>query len=118
MSFKFVTDTDTALTALDAELVTEITTTGIFVGQEVRKTFKIGNLNATETDFAITTSGVNSSVNDDVDFSVDGGVTFQTTVTTSGIQPNEVSDPIIVRYTSQEGDVIGVGSFLIRVDEE
>ncbi len=118
MSFKFVPDTDTSLTALDASTVDRLSISGMFVGDEKRVQFRIGNLNASDTDFKTSATGNNSSIIDDVDFSVDQGATFTTTATASGIRPNQVSDPIIARYRSQPGDVVGIGSYLITIDEE
>lgn len=118
MSFKFIAGEGTGFTALDEPVLSQLDLTGIFVGQKKRKSFRLGNTGAASTDFAISTSGLNSSINDDVQYSIDGGSIFATTATVSGIQPNEISQDIFVEYTPQEGDVLGEGSFLIRVDEE
>lgn len=118
MSFKFIAGQGTGFAALDEDVLSELDLTGVFIGQKKRESFRLGNTGAVIIDFAISTSGVNPSIIDDVEYSIDGGSTFGTTVTISGVQPNEISQDIFVEYTPQEGDVLGAGSFLIRVDEE
>jgi hypothetical protein len=118
MSFRFVDPEYTGLTALEATELEEITFSGMFVGQEKKRNFRLGNLGDETTDFHVTASGLNSTIIDDVDFSINNGLSFETTVTVSGIKPNDVSDNLIVRYQSQPGDVVGLATFLIRVDEE
>lgn len=114
---KFVPAESTALTTADAIELELLEVSGVFIDQKKEESFRIGNESITEAHYQITTSGLNTTINDDVEYSTDSGVTFETTATVSGIQPNQMSERIIVRYTPEQGELLGVGSFLIRVDE-
>jgi hypothetical protein len=116
MSIKFIDSSDVHFTAGEASEVDSLDLGAMLVSDTKFSSFRIGNTGSGETDLQITVSGDNTSINDDVDFSLDG-ITYSATVVVSGVQPNEVTDLIRVRYESQEGDVIGIGSFLIKVDE-
>lgn len=118
MTYKFIEEDSIEFTALDATEVTELEVSGIFVNQEKKVAFRLGNTGTEEIKLTVTTSGVNTTINDEVEFSTDNGLTWATTVSISGVKPNEITDRIIAKYKPVEGDVLGVGSFLIRVDEE
>lgn len=119
MSFKFINEDYTGFTAQDAGSVgdDELTCSGMFVEQEKILSFRLGNTGSSETNFAVTSSGVNADVLSDVSFSLDGE-DFTPSLTVSGIAPNHVTDIIKCKFAPDAGDVLGVGSFLIRVDEE
>ena len=122
MSFKWVHEDYTGFTAADATGDNtleddDLAISGIMVGDTKEVAFRLGNDNSTATTFAVSASGLNSTINDDVQFSVDNGLSWETTANVSGVQPNEVTDLIRCRYTPDEGETTGVGSFLIRVDE-
>lgn len=118
MSYKFVEFDTTAFTAADAPTEDELSISGIFIGQTKTVAFILGNTGSSETTFSISTSGNNPTINDDVEYSIDNGATWSAAAEISGVQPNEITDRILVKYTPAEGEVLGVGSFLIRVDEE
>ncbi len=118
MSFKFISGDSVGFTAGDEATLDEITISGVFIEQTKRVGFRIGNTGSELASYQITTSGINSAINDDVQYSADGGLTFADAVQVSGVQPNMISDLVFVEYTPQDGDVIGVGSFLIKVNEQ
>lgn len=117
MTFKFI---NTSYTGMDAAGGTEedgFDLTGVFKNQTIDSKFKIGNTGASEASFNITASGLESDITDAVSFSTDDGITFETTATVSGLQPNEISDTIITRFEVPEDAYLTSGTFLIRVDE-
>jgi hypothetical protein len=114
--FAFVDVENTQIRAKEASTVTGINLNGIFTA-EYTKQFSLGNTGTEEENYIISSSGVNASVLDDVTYSTDN-VTFTSTLVVSGVQPNEISKIITVKYKPVEGDVHGFGSFMIRVDEE
>lgn len=120
MSFKFIDEDNTFLTAADADEITDddLTMSGVFINEEYHQAFVIGNTGSNEAVYNISTSGVNASINDDVEYSVDNGITWDTTATVSGVPPNGVSERIRIKYTPAEGEYLGVGSFLLKVNEE
>ena len=118
MSYKFIVGTENQLTAAGLDAITSLEISGIFPTQTEEFSFRIANTGSAEAHFNITSSGVNSSVLTDVTFSDDNGLTFETTAQVSGVQPNAVSERVVGRYTPSAGSVLGVGSFLVRVDEE
>lgn len=120
MSFKFIDEENTEFTAADASYLTDddLTMSGVFVNQEAQQAFMIGNTGSDLAIFNISTSGVNTTINDDVEYSIDNGNSWATTATVSGVEPNGVSERIRVRYTPAEDEYLGVGSFLIKVNEE
>lgn len=119
MSFKFIDGDDTGYTAADSASLTDddLTYSGIFVGDTEELYFRLGNTGTTDKIFDISASGVNSTIIDDVEFSLDNGQTWATTASISGVKPNAVTDLIKMRYTPADGEILGVGSFLLRVDE-
>lgn len=116
MTIKFVDKTDIHFTAGEATTVAGLDLGPVFSGDTKYSSFRIGNTGASAIDLSISVSGVNSSINNDVTFSLDGE-SYSSTVNVSGVMPNEITDLIRVKYASQEGDVVGEGTFLIRVDE-
>ena len=120
MSFNWIDGGFTGFTALDASPLLaddDLEISGIFIGETEEINFRLGNTGASETTFDISVSGVNSTINDDVEFSIDNGLSWATSASISGVQPNDCTDLIRCRYTPAEGEITGVGSFLIRVDE-
>lgn len=119
MSFNWIDNGDTGFTALGATTISDddLEISGIFVGETEEVSFRLGNLGSSTTTFDISASGVNSTIIDDVEFSYDNGLSWDTTAHVSGVRPNECTDLIRCRYTPAEGEITGVGSFLIRVDE-
>ena len=117
MSFKFIEADATEYTAADATEEEELNVSGVFTQQDYYEAFRIGNTGSALADYDITTSGVNTTINDDVTYSIDEGENWETTATVSGVAPNEISERVRVKYTPDEGEYVGVGSFLIRVDE-
>lgn len=117
MSFIFIEEDATEFTAADATEEDELSVSGIFIGQTKQVGFRLGNTSTSGVDLTITTSGVNTTVLDDVEYSTDNGTTWDTTVTVSGVKANAITDRILCRYTPATDEYLGVGSFLIRVDE-
>ena len=117
MSYKFISDEYTGFTSADADTLEELNVSGVFIGHEKRVGFRIGNTGTQVAEYTAFASGLNATIIDDVEFSSDNGTTFSTTATVSGIRPNEVSDRIVCKYTPAEGEYLGIGSFLIHVDE-
>lgn len=117
MSFKFIDENYTGFTAADADELEDFSISGIFIGQEKRGAFRIGNTGSQTTGYSISASGLNTDILDGVNFSTDG-TTFSPTIGTSGVQPNQVSDLVRFSFQLTQGDPIGPGTFLIRVDEE
>ena len=118
MSFKFIEEGSTEFTAVEGTEEQELTISGVFIDQDYTVGFRLGNLDATVSSYQVTASGINASIVDDVTFSVDNGINFETAVQVSGVQPNMISDRVVVKYRAQDEDVLGVGSFLIKVNEQ
>lgn len=116
MSFKFIANTNTFLTAADAETLTEIDLGGVFKGQTKKSSFQLGNTGATTATFTCVVSGVESGVRDNVSYSLDN-VTWSSIAVISGVAPNGVTPLITVRYTPDSNDFTTSGTFLIDVAE-
>ena len=119
MTFKFIDSSDLNYTAADATSLTDddLTYSGIFVGDTEELSFRLGNTGSSDTTFDVSASGVNATIIDDVSFSTDNGLSWETTSQVSGVKPNETTDLIKMRYTPASDEILGVGSFLLRVDE-
>ncbi len=117
MSFNFIDKDYTGFTAGDADLVSGFDFKGMFPGQTRQKSFMLGNTGSSEAKYTMTVAGDNSTINDDVSISIDGGQSFAASQTVSGIQPNHVSDLIRIKYEPQAGDTVGKGTFKIDVSE-
>lgn len=121
MSIVFIKTSANCVGAADAvaesEEQGEFAVSGLFVGDVWEDAFRIGNTGSSTTNVELSSSGLNASINDDVEFSDDLGNSWETTITINGLTPNEISEAIKVRYSPPEGEILGPGSFLIRAEE-
>lgn len=116
MSFIWSTQ-ETEYLASEVTTVTGLELSPAFIDQTVQDSFRLGNTGSSTSNYSISASGLNSNVTDDVEFSVDL-INWYETITISGIQPNQMTDKCYYRFTPDEDNYEGEGSFLIRVDEE
>lgn len=117
MSFKFISQDYTGFTAKDAPTKDDFDVSGVFIDSYKDIEFIIGNVDDVSHDYSILATGVNTEILDNITFSVDRKETFSTIATCSGIQANSVGPVVTCRFEPQFGDYLGVGTFLIRVDE-
>jgi hypothetical protein len=117
MTFKLVDPDYNGMDALGGDAITDFDFGPILWLQEIITPFRIGNLNATETDFYITTSGVNSTIITEVDYSLDNKATWGSSMTVSGVQPNSITQNLYCRYTNPSDAATCSGSFLIHIEE-
>lgn len=116
MSFKYIVNTNTAITAADATTISEIDFKGVFKGQTRQSSFQLGNTGSALATFTVSAAGGESDVTDNVSFSTDG-TTWPPNVSISGIAANEITPLIHVRYTPDVNDYTSSGTFLINVVE-
>ena len=116
MSIKFI---DKSYLGADAEGGTELTTIGLgnmFRGDLEDEAFRLGNTGAGSVDLTVTASGLNAALVAAAEFSLNKA-DFETSVTLSGVVPNQISDTIWMRFTAPIDSNTTSGTFLIRVDE-
>lgn len=118
MSFNFIESDYTGFTAGDGDVLPEISISGMFVGQTATRRFILGNTSEVRCNFTVSGQSVNTELLPYVYFSVDNGLTYEQEVTLAGIEPNNITQSIILRFNPPEGSKLGVGTFLIDVNQE
>ena len=113
---KFISDTYTGFTLSDIQEETSFDMGSVFYNEAKVLIFRLGNPHTSRVNYRLSVSGENWNINNGVQFSTDGGKTYEDTATVSGIYPNGVSDAIFCRYISEQGSPIDSGTFLIHGD--
>lgn len=116
MAFRFIDIESTDFTALDANEIDELPCSGIFMGSSKELSFRLGNLGSDPTDFHVSAESAND-VLDFVTFSKDEGATWESDLYVSGIEPNGITQALKVRFSPTSDALVGVGSFVIDVEE-
>lgn len=116
MSFKFIANTNTTLTAADADTLTSIDMGAALKGQTKKSSFQLGNTGSSDTTFTCVVSGVESGIRSNVAYSLDGN-TWSSSVAISGVAANDITNLIHVKYTPDADDFTSSGAFLINVVE-
>lgn len=117
MAFLFIPETYTGFTALDAPALERVEISGLFVEDVSITKFRLANREVdTRCDFGVTCSSINPTVKADVDFSLDGNI-WAEEVTVSGVKANAIGGPVYVRFSPTSGDRLGIGTFLVEVEQ-
>jgi hypothetical protein len=114
--FKFISSQDTALSAADAEEISDLNYGGLLYNQIKKLLFRIGNLDANPATFEITTTTKESAILPAITLSTDN-ITFNNSVTINNVAPNSISDIIYVKFDVNYIDTLGPGTFLINVEQ-
>lgn len=117
VNWKLIPYTYTSPDAGGASADTSYDLGALVKNDEYYQQFKLGNTASTAIDLQLSVSGVNSNIIEDVEFSLDNGLTYYSSVTISGLQPNMVSDIVICRLSTDDQMFTTSGTFIIRVDE-
>jgi hypothetical protein len=116
MSFKFIDTEYTGMDAVGAPVLSNQNFGHIFGLQSQRFAFRVGNTSSTVRNYQLTASGQNAVINAEVEFSKDKS-DWLDQVCMSGIQPNNISDPVWCRFTPTEEMFLTSGTFLIQCSE-
>lgn len=115
VNFKFVPSTDTALSAEDAEELTELDFLGLLYNQSKKLLFRIGNTDSDKRSFAISIATKNIDILNAISLSYDN-ITYSDTLIIENIDSNSVTECIYVKFDSNFIDLLGAGTFLINVE--
>lgn len=116
MSFKFIDTEYTGMDAAGAPVLEEEPLGYIFGLKSQRFAFRIANTSNSVKNYQLTASGENAIINSEVEFSKDKS-DWLDQVCVSGIQPNNISDPLWCRFTPTEEMFLTSGTFLIQCSE-
>lgn len=114
--FKFISAQDLALSATDAEEISNLDYGGLLYNQTKKLLFRIGNLDVNPATFTITVTSKDDTVPAAVSLSIDN-ITYSDSITIQNIAPNYISDVIYVKFDVNYLDVLGPGTFLINVEQ-
>jgi len=115
--FKFIASTDISPSARDASTLTELDYGGLLYNQIKKLIFRIGNTSDNTSDFIINSYANETQVTSAVQFSYDN-ITYTDSITIEGILPNDITEVIYVKFDVNNLDVLGVGTFLISVEQQ
>lgn len=114
--FKFISSTDTALSAQDAEGIESLDFAGMLFNQEKKLLFRIGNTNNVKSTFNISIDSRSTDILGAIKISTDN-INYYDTLTIENVNPNDISEMIYVKFTSNFVYLLGPGSFLINVEQ-
>ena len=115
--FKFIASSDTSPSARDASTLTGLDYGGLLYNQIKKLIFRIGNTSTTPSDFIITSYANETQVTSAVQFSYDN-ITYTDSLTIEGILPNDITEVIYVKFDVNNLDVLGIGTFLVSVEQQ
>lgn len=116
MSWKLVSKTYTGPDAGGATQDSSYDLGYIFYEQAKDIIFRVGNTGSSTAAFKVSASGNNQALIDAVEFSQNKR-DWDSQVSFSGIQANEISDTVFCRFTVPVDTYVTSGTFLIRIDE-
>jgi hypothetical protein len=116
VNFKFISASDTSLSANDAESLTNLDYGGLLYNQIKKLLFRIGNTEEVPSTFVISTISNEDLVPNAVKLSIDN-ITYSDTLTIENVSPNYITDIIYTKFDVNALDVLGPGTFLIHVEQ-
>jgi len=114
--FNFISKSDNSLSATDAEEIANINFGGLLFNQIKKEMFKIGNLSDYISRFEIFAYSADQDVSSAVSLSKDN-ITYSSSIVFEEILPNQITDNIYIKFDVNELQELGIGTFLIRVEQ-
>jgi len=116
VSFRFIPDYYTGMTALDAQPMSGLNFGPLLHGQIKYLRFRLGNESLVTTHFTIRTVSTNPGVTEMVGLSPDN-VLYTPSVTIESVPGNGVTDVVWLKITTSADAFLGEGNFQIEVEQ-
>lgn len=118
MTWKIIDASYTGISAADADAETSFSLGYLFVGQEEKWAFRIGNTGSATADYHISVSGVNTALMSGLQYSTDK-VTYDYHAFVKAVPAGQISDTIYCKFKIDDDDTVYMtsGTVLMRVDE-
>lgn len=114
--FIFIDKNDVSLSANDAIEINGIDFGGLLYNQIKKDLFKIGNISDFISSFNISVYSKETQVISAIKLSTDN-INYSDTIYIENIGPNQISDNIYVKFDINALDVLGPGTFLVKVEQ-
>lgn len=114
-NFKFVSASDTALSAEGAETLTELDFLGLLFNQSKKLLFRIGNTDTIPISFVISIESKSADILEGITLSYDD-ITYSNSLTIENVSPNSITESIYVKFDANLITLLGSGTFLINVE--
>jgi len=111
---KFISAQDTSLSTADAAVLTHLDYGGMLYNSVKKLLFRIGNPDDVKSDYVLTIGSGEAVILTAVQLSTDN-ITYSNSVTIENIPPKGISDIVYVKLNVNYLDVIGTGTFLVKV---
>lgn len=116
VDIKFISISDTNISAADADSIESIDFGGLLYNQNKIKAFKLGNTRNTTCNFTLRIISLESIIIPAILLSYDK-VNYYSVLTIEGILANAITDPIYVSFDTNQIELLGSGTFLIDVEQ-
>lgn len=115
-NFKFISASETTLSAADTQEISSLNFGGLLFNQEKILLFRIANTSDVKSNFDISIDSRESDILDAIEISTDK-LTWSKSITIPEVESNNITQIIYVKVNTNFISLLGPGSFLVKVDQ-